>query len=162
MGTAVTNATVLIFLAKVSRLDLLQIYKRILTTPEIHAEVLEKGDALRERHDLEKFFRSKVKVETPLKKINLDLGDGETSALSLCIERKILIFLSDDKKARKVAEILSIKAIGTVGIILENLKQNKITKQGAKKILQLLLQYSYYLSADTYAKILGMIESHAS
>ena len=162
METAVTNATVLIFLAKVGRLDLLQIYKRILTTPDIHAEVLKKGDVLRERHDLEKFFKSKLNVETPLKKINLDLGRGETSALSLCIEKKILIFLSDDKKARKVAEILSIKAIGTVGIILENLKQNKITKQEAKKTLQLLLQYSYYLSADIYAKILDMIESHAS
>jgi len=44
METAVTNATVLIFLAKVGRLDLLQVYKRILTTPEIHEEVLEKRD----------------------------------------------------------------------------------------------------------------------
>ena len=160
METAVINATVLILLSKIGRLDLLRIYKSILTTPQIRVEVLGKKEApIKEKHDLERYLSNNIKVESAMRNLNLDLGHGETNALSLCVEKKILVFLSDDKKARKTAEILSIKAIGTVGIILENLKQNKVTKQEAKKILQLLLHYSYYLSADTYAKILDLIES---
>lgn len=159
MGTVVTNATVLISLAKVGKLNLLQIYKNILTTPQIRAEVLEKKEApVKEKHDLEQYLSNNIKVESSVHNLNLDLGPGETSALSLCVEKKIHIFLSDDKKARKTAEILTIKVVGTIGIILENLKQDNITKQEAKKILQLLLQYSYYLSADAYAKILDLIE----
>ena len=160
MEEAITNATVLILLSKIGRLNLLQIYNPILTTPQIRAEVLGKKEfPIKEKTDLEQYFSDNIKIESAVHNLDLDLGYGETSALSLCIEKKIRVFLSDDKKARKTAEVLSIKVIGTLGIILENIRQNKITKQEAKKILRLLLECSYYLSAETYAKIIDLIEN---
>ncbi|MBI4141667.1 hypothetical protein HY484_01955 [Candidatus Woesearchaeota archaeon] len=86
------------------------------------------------------------------------MGVGETSAISLCKERKTALFISDDKKARRTAEILGIKCLGTIGIILENLKQKRLTKNEAKNILKLIVLNSYYLTTDLYARVVELIE----
>lgn len=159
MKQAVANATVLILLAEINKLDLLHIYNPFLTTPQIRAEVLEgRAIPVKEKNDLEQFFSRNIKVETATQNLTLDLGVGETSALSLCVEKKISIFLSDDKKARKTADTLSAKAVGTIGIILENLNQKKITKQEAKKTLQLVVLHSY-IQTDLYVSAIELIES---
>src|SRR3989344_8649392 len=130
---AVTNSTVLIVLAKINRLDLLKIFKQIIATKEIYSEVLEGKDIPEVEQSCLKTLFKTIKIKEPAKILNLDLGVGETSAISLCLDENKL-FISDDKKARKTAEILSIKCIGTIGIILENLKQERIKKNEAKEI----------------------------
>lgn len=156
---AVTNATVLILLAKIGRLDLLGVITKIRATPEIAREVLDgKEISIQEKQALEKFFKS-IKIEKTISTLQIDLGVGEKSALSLCKEQKILFFLSDDKKARKAANILSIETLGTIGILLKNLQEKKITKQEAKKVLNLLLTHSYYISTDLYVKTIEIIDS---
>lgn len=155
---AVTNATTLILLAKINRLDLLRIIKVIRTTPKIRQEVLEgKGITEREKLGLEKIFSGGI-VEKPTIILPLDIGSGERSALSLCKEKNINLFLSDDKKARKAANILQIQSLGTIGIILKNLQEKKITKQEAKQILNLLITHSYYITTDLYIKTIELIE----
>ena len=159
MEQAITNSTVLILLAKVGRLDLLDVFKSIYTTSLIRAEILEgKELPLAEKNELQEYFTQKIKIENPKRNIFLNIGTGETSALSLCLEKKITCFLSDDKKARKAADSLSIQAVGAIGIILRNIQQRKIHKQEAKNILQKLVISSYYISTDTYAKALELIE----
>ena len=156
---AVTNSTVLIVLARINRLDLLGIFKQMLTTKEIYSEVLAgKNIPEREKECLKDLFDKKIKIRAPVRKLNFDLGIGETSAISLCTESKILLFISDDKKARKTAEILGIKCLGTIGIILENSKQKIITKSEAKEIVKLIVLNSYYLSTDLYARVIELIE----
>ena len=157
---AVTNATVLILLAKIDRLDLLEIIKKIQTTPEIEKEVLEgKEISAEEKERLENFFK-KIAIKRSVASHHFDLGEGEKSAISLCEQENILLFLSDDKKARKTASILGIGSLGTLGILLKNLQEKKITKKEAKEILTLLLHHSYYISTDLYAKVLELIEEN--
>src|SRR3989338_7803257 len=137
---AVTNATVLILLAKIDKLDLLETIKKIQTTPEIEREVLA-GEkiSIQEKERLENFLK-KIQIENVTTNLQLDLGEGEKSALSLCKQKNIFLFLSDDKKARKTATILGIETLGTLGILLKNLQEKKITKKEAKHIVQLLLE----------------------
>ena len=155
---AVSNSSSIIYIAKLNIFNLAKnIFSKIILPKAVVEELFEKNFPENEiiKSELNKFLEERdVKV---FKELPLD--EGEKAAISLCLEKNIRIFLSDDKKARKTAEILSIKVVGTVGIILENLRRNNITKQEAKKILQLLLQHSYCLSTDTYAKILELIES---
>ncbi len=155
---AVSNSTVIILFGKIRKLNLLDIYK-IFTTPEIFNEIIEKKQLLYDERDhLRKYFQEKVQVENPKNILSFDLDKGESEALSLCTEKNIKLFLSDDKNARKVAEIISIKPIGCIGIIIDNLKEKKITKEEAKNILDLLVLNSYYLSTEAYAKAKELID----
>ncbi|MEK6857783.1 MAG: hypothetical protein AABX39_04315 [Nanoarchaeota archaeon] len=156
---AVTNSTVIIFLAKIRKLELLDIFNNLFTTDTIKEEILqgkEIPDA--ERNILEKLFKEKIKLENPKEELDLDMEAGEKSAISLCTGKEVDFFLSDDKKARTAAEFLSIKILGTLGIILLNLKHKKINKNEAKKIVQLLVQNSYYITTDVYSRVVEMID----
>ncbi len=156
---AVTNATVLILLAKIDRLDLLNIIKKIQTTPEIEKEVLEgKEISVQEKERLEIFLKN-MGIEKATTILQLDIGEVEKSALTLCKQKDILFFLSDDKKARRVANILGIKTLGTIGILLKNLQEKKITKKEAKEILHLLMTHSYYISTELYMRTVEIIDS---
>ena len=156
----VTNSTVLIFLSKIQRLNLLNIY-RVFTTPEIIKEVLEgKNNILEiEKKYIQDYIKEKIRVELS-KKVILDKGVGESSAISLCVEKKLRIFLSDDKQARKAAELLSLKSKGCLGLIIENLVQENITKNEAKEILNLLISNYYYISTEIYMKVLELINNN--
>lgn len=157
---AVTNSTVLILLAKINRLNLLKILNKIYTTTEIKNEVLNgKEIPLKEKSELENFFNKQVTIIDCDNLIDFDLESGENSALSLCSHIKINTFLCDDKKARQKADLLSIKSIGTLGIILINLREKRISKEEAKNILNLLVNNSYYLATDVYAKVLELISN---
>lgn len=159
MEKAVTNATVLIFLAKIGKLEFLNIFSSLYTTSAIHSEVLGAKDTPeKERKDLEEYFQRRIQIENPSKILSLDLDAGETTALSLCTEKKILFFLSDDKKARKQAEILGVSCLGTLGILLFHVQQKKITKQQAKEFLHLLLSHSFYMDTELYARMLELLE----
>lgn len=155
---AVTNSTVLIVLAKINRLNLLNIFERIFSVNEVRFEVLAHNTPMKEKVLLEELFKSRIKIEVPVKKQVLELGAGESCAISLCCEKKHAKFLSDDKKARRTAEFLNIDCIGTAGIILENLRQRNITKNEAKEILNQIVLNSYYLSTDLYARIIELID----
>ena len=91
--------------------------------------------------------------------MSLDLDSEENSAISLCKQKNINWFFSDDKRARKTAELLQIKTKGLIGVILENLREKKITKNEAKEILKISVTLnSYYISADIYAKAIELID----
>ncbi|MBI2671457.1 DUF3368 domain-containing protein [Candidatus Woesearchaeota archaeon] len=157
MEEAITNSTILIFLAKIRKLWLLNVYK-IFTTPKVIEEVTEgKNISDMEKKDLQEFIEKRIQIESP-EKIILNKGIGESSAISLCVEKKIKIFLSDDKQARKTAELLSLLPVGSLGIIIKNLEMKIISKEEAKKYLDLLIINSYYISIDLYRRVLDSIE----
>lgn len=157
MEEAVINSTVLIFFAKIKRLDLLDIYIVFTANAVIEEIINGKNISESEKEDLQKFIKRKVKIESP-EKLFLNKGAGESSAISLCIQKKIKIFLSDDKQARKAAELLLLLPVGSLGIIIKNLEMKIISKEEAKKLLELLVLNSYYLSIELYMKVLNSIE----
>jgi predicted nucleic acid-binding protein len=48
---------------------------------------------------------------------------------------------------------------GTIGIILLNVKQKRLSKKEAKNILNELMNNSYRLSVEVYARALELIEN---
>lgn len=159
MVNVVTNATVLILLAKVQRLSLLDIFQDVMTTPEVKREVLAgKVIPIEEKIALEKYFLDRIQVESAVKLLHLDLERGETSALSLALEKKATLFLSDDKKARQVAQALLFKPIGTIGVILRNVKERKLTREEARILVDLLVEKAYFISTDVYQNFLQVLQ----
>ncbi|MEK6961010.1 MAG: DUF3368 domain-containing protein [Nanoarchaeota archaeon] len=159
MEEAVTNSTALIFLAKIDRLDLLETFGKIIVTTKVRDEVIRAKDIPQmERSIIEKFFKENASIKDPANILPLDLGPGETSAIAICTESKTRIFISDDRKARRTADVMGIQCMGTIGIILANLKNGSISKNEARSLVNKLIDHSYYISTDAYVKVIGIIE----
>jgi len=157
MEKIVSNTSPLIFLAKCNRLDLAKnLYTKIVISEEVHEEIVSKNSPETEIILSEIGNYIKVLKVQQIKDFLLD--KGEQASISLCIQEDIKEFLSDDKKARSYAHSLNIKTSGTISIILNNLKNKKISKIEAKQIINRLMQAGFYISSELYSRILSILE----
>ena len=128
----VSNASPLIFLAKIGRLNLLNDYEIIM--PKQVYEEINKGAETKE--DAQKIKTLVDKSIIKVEEINIideieqhSLGKGEKAAINLAISRKIDIILLDERKARRIAKFYKLKPKGTIGILIDAWKNKKITKE---------------------------------
>lgn len=84
----------------------------------------------------------------------IDLGAGETEVLALAVESPDAILILDDLLARKAAESLGIKIIGTLGILLEAKRNNLISE--IEPILNELEKLRFRLSHQTREAVLRL------
>lgn len=155
----ISNATVPILFSKLGRFDLLKnIFNLVFIPQAVKREILEKKEKSGEILLLENELRDYLKVIEIKRKKDLPLGGGESEATSLCLEKNIKIFLSDDKKAREIARAFGLETMGSLGILLKNLQNKKITKKEFLELLEKLLSKSYYISTELYNRILGLSE----
>ena len=146
----VTNSSSIIFLAKLNLFHLAKnIFSRVYIPKEVISEIFAKKTPEVEI----------IKKLNTKKFLNIPVGLGEKSAISLCVEKNIGVFISDDKKARKFARSLGIETIGIIGIFLLNFKNNKISKKEAIDFLNKLIEAGYYLTSDLYKDIIQLINS---
>ena len=135
----ISDTSCFIILSKINELELLhKVYENILTTPEIVAEY---GEALPEWIEI-------VSVQDKYKQqlFEMQLGKGESSAMALSLEIPDSILIIDDYKARKTAEILNLKFIGTIGLIIKAKLDGVIPS--VKPLLQKIKLTNFRLSTD--------------
>jgi predicted nucleic acid-binding protein len=161
----VVDASVLIVLAKLRRIDLLRaVYGTILLGPVVHHEVVTQGQRLHARgveqveQALEASSLQVVRPTTGEQKLTVRLlrttrlDDGEAEALALASRRKLLLVV-DDKEARHVAEALGIAYIGTAGVLLEAYLRQHLTLAGLEDVLTDLTKV-LWLSPTVVAAVL--------
>jgi predicted nucleic acid-binding protein len=155
---AVANTSSIIFIAKLNLFDLVKnIFSKILIPKEVIEELFENNSPENEiiKRELNNFlFEEKV---NNIKELPID--DGEKAAISLCLEKRINLFLSDDKKARNYAKSLGIEVIGILGILYYNFKEETIGKKEFLNFLNKLIENGYYMSPSLYNEIIQMINS---
>jgi len=71
---------------------------------------------------------------------NTRLDSGEKEALKLCKQLNAEYFIADDKEARRVSRILSVKPIDACGVILQAYRRGLIAGREALKILDDLVK----------------------
>ncbi len=126
----VSNATPLIYLAKVRKLELLKIFGEVLIPEEVKVEVVDRGKAL-EKQDaylVEQAIKDgwiKVLKVEPME-IPIKLHLGEIAVLSLAKKLGVKEVLIDEKPARFAAKLLGLKPRGTVFVLLKALKEGLI------------------------------------
>lgn len=154
----VSNASSLIFIGKLRIFNLLKnICKRVLIPQQVFDEIFKYNKP--ENNLIQKELDSSFLVKQNVKNIkDIPLHIGEKAAISLCIEKNIKMFLSDDKKARLYARSLNLNTIGILGVILGNLRTKIINKKQAKELIIKLIDKGYYMSPGLYAKTLNLIE----
>ena len=125
--TWVVNASPLISLAKIGRLDLLRAEGRDVLIPAAVEEEILAGP-----HDdaasialTARAFAEPVVSAQRVEVLEWGLGAGETAVLSLALDRGATAVI-DDGEARAAARVLGVRLIGTLGVVIRARRDNRI------------------------------------
>jgi predicted nucleic acid-binding protein len=72
------------------------------------------------------------------------MDEGEAEAIALAMELGDVLLILDDKKARRVAQQIGLKVIGTVGMLLRAQRDGVIAE--IKPLLTALVQADFRIS----------------
>ena len=156
---AVSDATPWIHLSKISKISYLKnLFDKIFIPTEIFEEVVVKGKELNKKEVvlIEKLIEENfIIVKSSYSKIEMpNLHIGELKAISLCRELKIRNLLIDEKEGFDAAILLGLKPLRTTALLLRLLSKKIIKFNDYKEALLNLSESGYFLSAETYEKLL--------
>ena len=137
----VVNASPLILLARIDRLDLLASLAKVLVLPEAVMREIQEGSHRDESADKVKNLPSVLQVANlPVpERIRLwDLGAGESQVLSHGLQRQGAEVVLDDLAARRCARSLGLPMIGTLGVVI--LCRHRGVISAARPIIERLLE----------------------
>lgn len=161
----IADASVLIALAKMRRLDLLHsVYGDVLIGPQVKAETVDAGKRILapgvER--IEKALddgwlqvarlssKEKSTAQSIVSKGGLDAGEAES--LALASSRKLMVIL-DDRAARSFAEVTGVTFIGTAGLLFHAFLKKHLTLTELEGAVEALSQ-TIWLAPTVVAEVL--------
>lgn len=159
----VTDATVLIYLAKLGDLDFLdELFEDVNVSETVYEEVVTRGreeqyaDALpiEEATDLfldVRTLSSETEARADEIRDSSGLEHGECTAIALAEEENARC-LTDDHAARKTAESLGIEVGGTIYVLLEALDRRQISFEKYVSKLDDLTDNGFRMNASLYRK----------
>jgi len=116
----VADSSPLISLAIIEQLELLpQLYRRILIPPKVWDEVTIQGAGLPGAQAVSqvRWLEIQVPEASILEPLSILVDRGEAEAIALARSIPDSMVLLDDAQARRVAERLGVRRIGTLGIL---------------------------------------------
>ncbi len=144
---AVANSTCLIGLERIGRLEILHaLFEPLFVPPKVWEEF---GSAL---DWLTVQAPANIELVNILRSI---VDDGEAEAIALAKEKGWLLIL-DDRKARTWAKRLSVRVIGTAGVLLRAKRYGLIPK--VKPILEALRATGFRLSKTLEEEVLRLAQ----
>jgi len=159
----VCNASPLICLSKIGRLDLLhKLFDKVIIPFEVWEEVTNRGkkDFPTETEFIEKACADGWLTRKPTQgALYFEAIDkGEAEVISLAQKLKIKTVLIDDALGRKVAESVGLHVRGTLFVLIESYKQKTLTKEEVETLLNKLIQKGFRISTEVYAECLHQIQ----
>jgi len=160
MSILVADAGPLIFLAKLGRLNLLQIEGNEVFIPNaVMSEIRAKNDdaTLKIKQALKTWLQVKIiKNQEAVNLLLADLDIGEAEVIVLANEIKADRLLLDDYNARRFARRIEIPITGTLGILLTAKLQGKIPS--VKNEIEGLQKYGFWANKALISKVLSIAE----
>lgn len=142
VSIVISDTGPIISLAKINKLKILTSLFNEIYIPHAVWEELVEIDDNKEKEKIKSFFKNKVKHIKEKNIIPL-IDYGEIEAIQLYQEMQADLLLIDDKRAKRIAEGLSIKCTGTLGMLYEA-KTKGIIKKLKPLFLKLLKSDRYY------------------
>jgi predicted nucleic acid-binding protein len=141
----ISDTSCLILLYKIDELELLgKLSKNVFITQIIKREFGQK---------LPDWIKVKEPSDTHYQKIlEMDLDEGEASAIALSFEIDNSILILDDLKGRKIADKLNLRYSGTFGLILRAKQEGLITS--VKPILDKMRKTNFRFSEKLFDSII--------
>ena len=161
----IADASVLIALAKMRRLDLIHsVYGGVLIGPEVKAETVDAGKRIsapgveRVEKALDDGWLQVARVSSKerstaqsiVAKGGLDAGEAES--LALARSRRLMVIL-DDRAARSFAEVMGITFIGTAGVLFQAFAKKHLTLTELEDAVEALSQ-TIWLAPAVVAAVL--------
>ena len=165
---AFINASPLVYLGKLGLLlHLPETYEPIVTCSDVKRELMEDHSAP-EHAALDIAFSSWLSIKDPedsvftSKILALNIHTGEAGVIALARESKYEnVLIIDDLNARAISRALGIKVTGTLGIMLEFLKNGLITSEHAKLDLKYLVEKTTFrISTKLYSRVIEKFEEY--
>lgn len=160
--TYVFDASPLIILARAERFDLVTHFEDCLLTERVHTEVVEAGqehgypDASRIARGIDEGvlavrgveaddqFRSFTAVDA------LSAADASTLALAAQADATVIM---DENLGRDVASAHGIETRGTAFLVLSLVRDNKLSADEGRTVIDEMVDVGWYCSTDLYRKI---------
>ena len=147
MESIVSDTTTLIVLGKLDRYDLLEnLFKKIYIPQEVMREVSKKSDGISKKINAHSLFEIKQISDFSLLRLLdglLDLGESEAIVLAKELH---MILLIDEKKGRKIAKSMNLDIIGLLGVLILNVRKEKISKEEATVVLEAMKALKFRVS----------------
>lgn len=161
----VSDASPLLLLAKIGKLDLLkELYSEIIIPSQVSDEVLKYSDnaslliASEIKNGWIKMADADISTEVYEIGEKLGLHKGERYALSVAVKLDIKEILADDKLARMAARILGRRAIGCLGVVMKAHETGIIARSEAIDSIQKLVKAGLWISPEVLAEVFSSIE----
>ena len=151
----VVNSSPLIVLFRSNQAELLpQMFKTIIIPQQVYKEIVIDGPLDEAKNMLPgSAWCSRVEVEISLKVAAWNLGEGEASVFSYACQKPEYRALVDDLAARRCAQVLGIKTLGTGGLLILAKKRGLINS--VKDRLERLQESGLYLSEPVISLLLS-------
>jgi predicted nucleic acid-binding protein len=153
--TVVSNATPLIYLAKIGKIELLRkVFGEVIIPEEVRVEVVDKGKLLdqRDAYIVENAIRDgwlKV-LRTETLRIPIELEAGEVAVLSLAKKHEIKEVLMDEVSARTAAKLMGLTPRGTLYVLLKALELKDFNLNDFLDTLSELVKHGFRLKEEVY------------
>lgn len=163
MELIVSDTTTLIVLEELERLSLLgSIFEKVLLPTAVAAE-LEAGspDIKRKLEQSGCFEIVKLGRSELLDSLNLVLDQGESEAITLAVEKGLLILI-DERKGRKQAKRLNLTVVGFGGVLISAVRTGVLSTEEAQVMLDKAIINGYRLSNQLYVRIMDSLKASNS
>lgn len=147
MRIAIVDASPLLFLARLNRLELLKICADKVYIPNAVLEEIDKkqDEATGSIRDiLSTWLIECTIVNQDFRNLLFGLGAGEIDVMVQAYEQKAHWVVLDDQDARRTARRLGFKPIGTIGLLLVGKKQGIVNS--VKNDIEQLVEYGFWIS----------------
>ena len=167
MGRVVSNATPLIYLVKIGRLELLKrAFAEVIIPEQVRKEVVDKGKKLKHEDAfvIEKAINEgwlRV-LKTDLLESPIELETGEIAVISLAKRMRIEEVLIDETLARTAAKLLDLRARGTIFVLLRALEDEIINLDEFLDLLHQLAGKGFRLQEVIYLEAIRQARRIAS
>lgn len=163
MGLVVSDSSILMHLAAISRFSLLkEFYGRITVPPAVWREVVEQGGSRAGAVEAEQARQTGwIEVLAPgdvglLGLLRRDLDDGESEVIALAVEQRADLVLLDESEARRTADVYGLSKTGIIGLLIRAKQEGHIDSLKAD-LDRLLHQGGFWVEEKLYNRALNAV-----
>lgn len=156
---AIADSGPLICLARINQLELLsRLFSKILVPPEVWNEVTVRGQGHPGAYEVSQVTWLTIQAPDPqlVKPLSILVDAGEAEAIALAQTTSDCVILLDDSRARKIAQRLNIKQIGTIGLLLRAKRRGLIEK--IRPHIDALVENGIYIRRELIEAVLKAAE----
>jgi len=163
MGLVISDASTLIHLSAIDRLDLLREFYSSITVPStVWKEVVEMGEGRAGMNEVQQAKQDGWLVvrastnESLFKSLKRDLDTGEAEAIAIAIELSADLILLDELRARQIADGYGLQKIGIVGILIRAKNKGEINLL-KPELDRLITENGFWISKKLYDQSLKAV-----